>query len=795
MGLVDNPLQKWYNEAMEVTKLVEVAETLSRIQIEGVWDATGFSNADKHTGAHLAAIVKADPTNERNVKALAGIVSHYRRQVEGLTSPEFYEEVKALSVGGAITPEQRREARMVVIGSSGVHPRLGPSVFFDFAYNRGFIDTLKGFGARGLKEGEIWFWAVAPAKVQDAKRALAMQGATFVGTFEIAPEHVERAKEIEQERGVIKAFMAANQVVISFPYDPNLVEAIKALPTRRYFKDEQQRPFWTFPAKHLALAIENLNNAGADVTELEALAENVPHLDQPAPAETIRPVNEDLRASASKFPHQLVALDWLTRPIGEVRKQIVGGASIRGFILGDDMGLGKTIEAMGAADAIAAEDETILVIPPASLKNNWASEIRKFLGVLADVHIVKGRGDVRKARWVIDNYDNIHRDYEDLVEMGFAVLICDEAHRVKNRESRRTKYIVGGRLKIKREPTPDDAATERSVVIDGLCAKATKRVMMLTGTPMDNRPKDLFQLLKATGHPLGRNFPKFGRMYCDPMEHFGKYGRHFGTSYDGASNIKDLRAKINPIFLQRKKGEVGIKLPNLGRRWTAVTCDISAYKAKMDEYAARRAAGELSEPILLSLLTQARACTAVATIKNTIERIEDVLEETEGKVIVFSNFQEPVDKFMEHFGDKAVKITGEQSAAQKTAAEKKFQTDPNVHLLVANLMAGGEGLNLTAASHIITNDLTWKPGAHTQGEARAHRIGSQFENVTTEYMIAAGTFAEDMAILLEEKFQVINTFEQQEQQDLFHKLVERLQNPSTPRNGGVRRLHKALDKR
>jgi len=156
---------------------------------------------------------------------------------------------------------------------------------------------------------------------------------------------------------------------------------------------------------------------------------------------------------------------------------------------------------------------------------------------------------------------------------------------------------------------------------------------------------------------------------------------------------------------------------------------------------------------LLANLTQARQQIAKAKVANTIEFVDGVVAQGE-KVIVFSCFEEPVEKIAAHFGDQAVLLVGGTPAAKRQQLVDRFQNEDSVRVMVANLIAGGVGLNLTAARQVVFNDLDWVPANHWQAEDRAYRIG-QTASVNVTYFVAEGTVDEFVGRTLEAKRSLI----------------------------------------
>ena len=170
----------------------------------------------------------------------------------------------------------------------------------------------------------------------------------------------------------------------------------------------------------------------------------------------------------------------------------------------------------------------------------------------------------------------------------------------------------------------------------------------------------------------------------------------------------------------------------------------------------RRAAQDRGAPAsqLLALLTKARQKLAVAKVGATIDFVSGAVDQGE-KVIVFSCFDEPLQSLREGFGDAAVLLTGRTPANKRQALVDRFQQDDDVRVFLANIIAGGVGLNLTAASQVVFNDLDWVPANHWQAEDRAYRIG-QTRTVNVTYLVGTGTVDDFVQAVLDTKGALVN---------------------------------------
>ena len=483
------------------------------------------------------------------------------------------------------------------------------------------------------------------------------------------------------------------------------------------------------------------------------------------------PRNDDLSRAESiargLFPHQVEGVAFLLRR--------------RRAILADDMGLGKTRQAI-IAMRHAAPVGPYLVVCPASVKRNWAREIEAVLPG-APVRILDGdsppiaveddgvsgaaavdgrgagrphspgsvqldlwggaaqaRGPLPRHAWVVVNYDILGRLVDTLMHVPWSGLIFDEAQYIKNHRSQRSRHA---RRLV-------EAAAERR--------PGSPVVYALTGTPLMNRPRDLFPLLQLVGHPMGRSFLSFAKRYC-AAHHNG-----YGWVTDGASNLEELAAQLQGVMLRRAKTDV-LELPPKLRTWLEVDVPRGTGAAGMREVvrillrvtnrADRVTQGNEARGRLIAHLTTVRRELAVAKVDHTIDLIESAVEQGE-KVVVFSCFDEPLKRIHRHFADRSVLLTGATPASRRQELVDRFQDDEGVRVFVANIHAGGVGLNLTAARQVIFNDLDWVPANHWQAEDRAYRIG-QTNTVYVTYVGAAGTVDDFVRELLMVKTALIES--------------------------------------
>jgi SWI/SNF-related matrix-associated actin-dependent regulator 1 of chromatin subfamily A len=336
-------------------------------------------------------------------------------------------------------------------------------------------------------------------------------------------------------------------------------------------------------------------------------------------------------------------------------------------------------------------------------------------------------------------------------------VVVDEAHYIKN-DSQRSARV----LRLLGEATGRGPAP----------AADPEYVYLLTGTPMSNRPRDLFALLKAVRHPLAKSFYTYAKRYCAAVDN------GYGLDTTGASNLEELAGLVSGVMLRRTKDEA-LDLPPKVRAWQPVDlprgaqASVGRLEARaLDYLAANPARSGLTWVTFLGMLNRGRHELAVAKAALTVEAARERVEAGE-KVVVFSSYTKVIDAVRAAFGAAAVAITGEDTAAARQRSADALQTDPAVRVLVGNLHAAGVGLTLTAATHVLFNDLDWVPGNHWQAEDRIYRIG-QTRPAFVTYLYVPETLDDFVAALLEQKAANIGVLEAEaaEQASLVQQVVD-----------------------
>jgi SNF2 family DNA or RNA helicase len=441
------------------------------------------------------------------------------------------------------------------------------------------------------------------------------------------------------------------------------------------------------------------------------------------------------------------------------RAGIAYAAPRRYTLVADEMGLGKTVQAVGICNALP-DARRILVICPASLKHQWRREWKKWDVKGLSVEIIDGEEEYEfTANVVIINYDILAAHRSEIKDRGQWDLVClDECHYLKSGRADRTLEVFGG---IKRES--DKTIKERFEPIPA------KRMALLSGTPLVNKPKELWPLLRAIdGDGLGADWFHFARRYCEArsLDRFNPHTQkmeRFGWDWSGAANLEELQEIMRSRFMVRRlKKDVLVDLP--AKRRQVIVLEPKPQLAKLiaketktyEKYALDAAALEdlPTESPAFSEISALRKQIAIKKIPYVIEHIKEVLNETP-KVVVFVHHHACADLLFEAFGNQAVQLDGRLSGEDRQHAVDRFQTDPSCRVFIGGIQSAGTGITLTAASVVVFAELSWVPAEISQAEDRCHRIG-QKESVLVQHIVLEGSLDEHVVEILIKKQEILD---------------------------------------
>jgi superfamily II DNA or RNA helicase len=414
-----------------------------------------------------------------------------------------------------------------------------------------------------------------------------------------------------------------------------------------------------------------------------------------------------------------------------------------GLCLADDMGLGKTVQMLAHLQNLKQKNRTSLIVAPASLLQNWRAEIEKFTPDLAAVIIhpqmmaaqefAQVEKHIAEYDLAITTYGMLHR-LPWLSSRGWFYLICDEAQNIKN------------------------AATKQSRAVKALTSSFR---CVMTGTPVENRLSDLWSLFDFINPGL--------------LGSFGEFKRFTKTLADNPDGYGRLRKVVKPYILRRSKTDKAIISDLPDKIEIKTWCRLARGQAVIYAQLVNRLGKELAAVdgikrkglVLGYLMKFKQLCNhpdhyagsgAYDTRESgKFERLtllcETIYAKRE-KVLVFTQFTEviePLDELLKGiFNAPGLMLSGATSVRKRAEIVERFQSSEYVPYLILSLKAGGVGLNLTAANHVIHFDRWWNPAVENQATDRAFRIG-QKKNVMVHKFICEGTIEEKIDCLIEDK--------------------------------------------
>ena len=413
-----------------------------------------------------------------------------------------------------------------------------------------------------------------------------------------------------------------------------------------------------------------------------------------------------------------------------------------GACLADDMGLGKTIQVLSLLLVTKQAGQPNLLVAPASLLGTWAAEIEKFApGLKAVIVHPSAMAPDEIKQFVPEDYDLAITSYGSLLRMpvlaetSWRFVILDEAQAIKNPAARQTRAAKALRAKAR---------------------------IALTGTPVENHLGDLWSIFDFINPGLlgnAKQFSRYAKGLADRTEN--PYG--------------PLRELVRPYILRRMKTDKSViaDLPDkteikalcgLSRRQTALYGQAVADLEKSLE----DADGIQRKGVVLAMLTRLKQiCNHPSQWLSDnvwaeedsgkwgrLREIAEVVAAKQEKMLVFTQFREmtgPLAAFLgQIFGRSGLVLHGETAVKSRKALVQRFQEDETEPFFVLSLKAGGSGLTLTAASHVVHVDRWWNPAVENQATDRAFRIG-QKKNVLVHKFVCRGTVEEKIDALINSK--------------------------------------------
>ncbi len=291
------------------------------------------------------------------------------------------------------------------------------------------------------------------------------------------------------------------------------------------------------------------------------------------------------------------------------------------------------------------------------------------------------------------------------------------------------------------------------VVLPPLAPLKAKRRLFLTGTPIVNRPKELWPIVQSLCPDFEKNFMAYAMKYCNAFK------TRFGWDFNGAARLPELQERLRATCMVRRlKADVLKELPPKRRQVMVLESEgleaiLEKEKKTYEQYSEHLKDGDFETPAFAEM-SRVRKEVAIAKIPFIVEHVKEVLDE-EDKVCIFVHHHEVVDALRDAFGDSAVAIDGRTSNEDRQAAVDRFQGDETCKVFVGTIRAAGVGITLTASSTVIFGELDWVPGNVTQAEDRCHRIG-QHDTVFVRHLVLESSLDERMAQIIVDKQEVID---------------------------------------
>jgi superfamily II DNA or RNA helicase len=433
---------------------------------------------------------------------------------------------------------------------------------------------------------------------------------------------------------------------------------------------------------------------------------------------------------ATLRPYQRRGLAWLK----EMCDLGVGGC------LADDMGLGKTVQviALHLARHGAGEVFPTLVVCPTSLLGNWERELQRFAPAVP-VRRFHGGGRHLDAlagdEVVLVTYGVVRADRPALAEVAWGLVVADEAQHAKNPLSRTARELRAVPAQVR---------------------------VALTGTPVENRLSELWSILDWTTPGLLGSLESFRREVEIPIERYGDQ-----------EVTERLARVVRPFLLRRRKTDPGIAPELPPKTETDVVVPLTAEQATLYEAVVREAMADIEaaegiarQGLVLKLLTGLKQiCNHPAQFLHqtaplagrsgklaALDELLDVIVDGGDSVLVFSQYVQMGRLVEAHLAQRGVDtlfLHGQVPARRRESLVERFQAG-EVPVLLLSLKAGGTGLNLTRATHVVHYDRWWNPAVEDQASDRAYRIG-QDRPVQVHRLVTEGTVEDRIATLLATK--------------------------------------------
>lgn len=419
---------------------------------------------------------------------------------------------------------------------------------------------------------------------------------------------------------------------------------------------------------------------------------------------------------------------------------------MRRLILGNEPGTGKTLEAIAYCDEIAASK--VLVIASKSLLGSWQQQINQWSSdprsIIAPVDTTYKKKEktlqnlLSRSRFYIVNYDMLRdKTYSPLWTTNWDVIICDEAHRLKGRKTQQTQ---------------------------GVANLTSESLLLLTGTWITNKHEEVFQLLQLINPKVFTSYWQFVERFCETEANY--FNQH-AKNILGPKNMGAYKYMMHRYLIQRKKKDVLTELPEVIHK--VVPIELTRYQQKHYKELLNELMTDfdgqdiIATPNTLSQYTALRQLVLSPQMiggkndSNKADALLDILENTDGQVVVFSSFRKYIQILEELLTSKGIthrSIHGEITGDDRTRAVEDFRAG-KAKVMLGTIKAMSEGLNLQTASTLVFMDKSYVPADNDQAIARIDRLG-QKNSPVVYHLIAEGTIEDRMEAILSKKQDIID---------------------------------------
>ena len=408
-----------------------------------------------------------------------------------------------------------------------------------------------------------------------------------------------------------------------------------------------------------------------------------------------------------------------------------------GTILADDMGLGKTIQTITILLYLIENSyikKSIVIVVPTTLLSNWEKELEKFAPSLSFFSYYGAKRKLQESDIVLTSYDIARRDSDILKKMGIDCLIIDEAQKIKNSDTVIAKTLKSFKVKYK---------------------------IALSGTPVENNLSELWSLFDFTLPKYLKSLKEFTKNYAQDIE-----------IHKDRAKIEKLKQITAPFMLRRLKTDKTIinDLPDkivVDEYATMTKEQASLYKSVVNESMQRLEEGDAKGLIFKLIISLKQICNHPRNFDKTslmkkelsgktelLMTLLDTILQKDEKVLIFTQYVEMGDILAKLIQKELYTVPlflqGSMSKKKREETVEKFQSDSSAKIFILSLKAGGTGLNLTAANHVIHYDLWFNPAVENQATDRAFRIG-QTKKVTVHRFITKNSFEEKIDKMIQAK--------------------------------------------